>query len=236
MILTWDAPAEDAESVTGYRIKRRAPGKGQRKLRVLVADMASAETTYLDTTTKNGVRYVYRVHALRGEVVSAESNFALRRYRIPATATPTPTATATSTPTPTATATATYTPSPTPTYTPTATATPTPTQTAESDNGNVPKFVPPTVKDKTEDEPETEDPPIAARQISTDANGRILVDNSSATHTNENHQTNDVSAQGFTTGSTPYRLTGVEMTIYYFVITQDLSFSISKATRLGTAR
>ena len=80
MILTWDAPAEDAESVTGYRIKRRAPDKGQRQLRVLVADTGSTETTYLDTTTKNGVRYVYRVHALRGEVVSAESNFAERRY------------------------------------------------------------------------------------------------------------------------------------------------------------
>ena len=89
------------------------------------------------------------------------------------------------------------------------------------------------MKDKTEDEPETEDPPISARQVATDANGRILVDNSSATHTNENHQTNDVSAQGFTTGSTPYHLTGVEMTIYYFVITQDLSFSISKATSSG---
>ena len=69
MILTWDAPAEDTESVTGYRIKRRAPDKGQRQLRVLVADTGSTETTYLYTTTKNGVRYVYRVHALRGEVV-----------------------------------------------------------------------------------------------------------------------------------------------------------------------
>ena len=84
MILTWDAPAEDAASVTGYRIKRRAPDKGQRQLRVLVADTGSTETIYLDTTTKNGVRYVYRVHALRGEVVSAESNFAERRYRNPA--------------------------------------------------------------------------------------------------------------------------------------------------------
>ena len=219
MILTWDAPAEDAASVTGYRIKRRAPDKGQRQLRVLVADTGSTETTYLDTTTKNGVRYVYRVHALRGEVVSAESNFAERRYVNPATATPTPTATATPTPT----ATATFTP----------TATPKPTQTPESDSGNVPKFVPPPVKDKTEDEPETEDPPIAARQVATDANGRILVDNSGAVDSFENHYSSDVSAQGFTTGSTPYNLTGVEMTIYFFTITQDLSISISKATSSG---
>ena len=205
MILTWDAPAEDAESVTSYRIKRRAPGKGQRQLRALAADTGSTETTYLDTTTKNGVRYVYRVHALRGEAVSAESNFAERRYVNPATATPTPT----------------------------ATATPTPTQTPESDSGNVPKFVPPPVKDKTEDEPETEDPPISARQVATDANGRILVDNSGAVDSYETHQSSDVSAQGFTTGSTPYNLTGVEMTIYFFTINQDLSLSISKATSSG---
>ena len=223
MILTWDAPAEDAESVTGYRIKRRAPGKGQLRLRVLVADTGSTETTYLDTITKNRVRYVYRVHALRGEVVSAESNFAERRYVNPATATHTPTATATATATPTPTATATFTP----------TVTPTPTQTPESDSGNVPKFVPPPVKDKTEDEPETEDPPIAARQVATDANGRILVDNSGAVDSFENHYSSDVSAQGFTTGSTPYNLTGVEMTIYFFTITQDLSLSISKATSSG---
>ena len=237
MILTWDAPAEDAESVTGYRIRRRAPDKGQRNLRVLVEDTGSAETTYIDTTTKNGVRYVYRVHALRGEVVSAESNFAERRYVNPATATPTPTATATATytpsPTPTHTPTATATPTPTATATFTPTATPTPTQTPESDSGNVPKFVPPPVKDKTEDEPETEDPPIAARQVATDANGRILVDNSGAVDSFENHYSSDVSAQGFTTGSTPYNLTGVEMTIYFFTITQDLSLSISKATSSG---
>ena len=223
MILTWDAPAEDAASVTGYHIKRRAPDKGQRQLRVLVADTGSTETTYLDTITKNRVRYVYRVHALRGEVVSAESNFAERRYVNPATATPTPTATATATATPTPTAVATFTP----------TATPTPTQTPESDSGNVSKFVPPPAKEKTEDESETENPPIAARQMATDASGRILVDNSSASVSSESHQSNNVSAQGFTTGSTPYNLTGVEMTIYYFEITQDLSFSISEATSAG---
>ena len=79
MILTWDAPAEDPESVTGYRIKRRAPDKGQRQLRVLVADTGSTETTYLDTGAKrNGIRYNYRVHALRGEEVSAESNYATK--------------------------------------------------------------------------------------------------------------------------------------------------------------
>ena len=69
--------------------------------------------------------------------------------------------------------------------------------------------------------------------MATDASGRILVDNSSASVSSESHQSNNVSAQGFTTGSTPYSLTGVEMTIYYFEITQDLSFSISEATSAG---
>ena len=87
------------------------------------------------------------------------------------------------------------------------------------------------MKDKTEDEPE--DPPIAARQTVMDETGRILVDNSGASVSSETHQIGDVSAQGFTTGSTPYSLTGVEMTIYYFEITQDLSFSISEATSAG---
>ena len=69
--------------------------------------------------------------------------------------------------------------------------------------------------------------------MATDASGRILVDNSSASVSSESHQSNNVSAQGFTTGSTPYSLTGVEMTIYFFTITQDLSISISKATSSG---
>ena len=137
MLLTWDVPAEDAESVTGYRIMRRKIGEGERRLKVIVADTGSTETTYLDTGAKrNGIRYNYRVHALRGEEVSAESNYATKIYRRPATATPTPSATATPTgtatptPTPTPTATATFTPTPTATATPTATPTPTATATA----------------------------------------------------------------------------------------------------------
>ena len=99
MLLTWDAPAEDAESVTGYQIKRRDPDF-RRYLRMLVENTFTTATTYIDTTVRNGRRYVYRVLALRGEEVSAESAHALRRYSIPPTATPTPTPTFTPSPTP----------------------------------------------------------------------------------------------------------------------------------------
>ena len=75
--LTWDAPAEDAASVTGYEILRRRPKEGEGALLVLVADTGSTATTYVDATAnKPGVRYVYRVKALRGDEKSSRSNYA----------------------------------------------------------------------------------------------------------------------------------------------------------------
>ncbi len=70
--LSWDAPAADAESVTGYEILR-AVGDGD--LTTLVADTGSADTTYADdTATEAGERYAYRVKALRGEEKSQPSD------------------------------------------------------------------------------------------------------------------------------------------------------------------
>ena len=55
--LSWDAPAADAASVTGYEILR-AVGDGD--LATLVADTGSADTTYADdTATKAGESYAY---------------------------------------------------------------------------------------------------------------------------------------------------------------------------------
>ena len=69
--LAWDAPAEDAASVTGYEILR-AVGDGD--LATLVADIGSADTSYSDATaTKAGESYAYRVKALRGEEKSQPS-------------------------------------------------------------------------------------------------------------------------------------------------------------------
>ena len=74
--LNWDAPAEDAGSVTGYEILRRRPRQGERTLLIHVADTRSATTTYTDiAATEPGERYVYRVKARRGGEQSARSNF-----------------------------------------------------------------------------------------------------------------------------------------------------------------
>ena len=71
--LAWDAPAVDAESVTGYEILRAVGDDGD--LATLVADTGSADTTYADdTATEPGERYAYRVKALRGEEKSQPSD------------------------------------------------------------------------------------------------------------------------------------------------------------------
>ena len=75
--LTWDAPASDAASVTGYEILRRRPNEGEAALTTLVADTGNAETGYTDDTANEpGVRYTYRVKALRDGEQSRVSNFA----------------------------------------------------------------------------------------------------------------------------------------------------------------
>ena len=74
--LSWAAPAEDAESVDGYEILRRRPYVGESALATLVADTESTATAYSDATANEaGVRYVYRVKALRGDDASLWSNF-----------------------------------------------------------------------------------------------------------------------------------------------------------------
>ena len=90
--LSWTAPAEDADSVDGYEILRRRPMEGETTLETLVADTESTATTYTDATANEaGVRYVYRVKALRGDDVSLSSNF--DRIDLPADYVPDPTPT-----------------------------------------------------------------------------------------------------------------------------------------------
>ena len=62
--LSWTAPGEDADCVTGYEITR-AVGEGE--MATLVADTASTTTSYTDaTTTEAGETYAYQVKAIRG--------------------------------------------------------------------------------------------------------------------------------------------------------------------------
>ena len=74
--LSWDAPAEDAGSVTGYEVLRRQPRQGENTLLVYVADTGSTDTSYTDANaTEPGELYVYRVKALRGGEKSGRSNY-----------------------------------------------------------------------------------------------------------------------------------------------------------------
>ncbi len=74
--LTWDAPASDAVSVTGYEVLRRRPNDGEAALTTLVADTGNAETGYTDDSANEpGVRYTYRVRALRDGEQSKVSNY-----------------------------------------------------------------------------------------------------------------------------------------------------------------
>ena len=73
--LSWDAPAEDAGSVTGYEVLRRQPRQGENTLLVYVADTGSTDTSYTDAAANEpGELYVYGVKALRGGEKSGRSN------------------------------------------------------------------------------------------------------------------------------------------------------------------
>ena len=75
VVLSWDAPAEDAASVTGYEVLR-AEGAGE--LAVLVVDTGNTATAYTDATaTSASGSYTYRVKALRSQEQSQVSNEAV---------------------------------------------------------------------------------------------------------------------------------------------------------------
>ena len=73
--LEWDAPTEDAFSVTGYRIIRtRSDVSGGPKVTTEI-DTDSTDNSYLDTEAdEEGSTYTYRVKALRDQVSSEDSN------------------------------------------------------------------------------------------------------------------------------------------------------------------
>ena len=77
--LRWFPPAEDAASVDGYEILRRRANRDEPTLTTLVSDTGTTDTTYFDATaTESGVRYTYRVKAIRSGVRSSDwSNIAM---------------------------------------------------------------------------------------------------------------------------------------------------------------
>ena len=82
--LAWDAPAESAGAVTGYRILR---ARGTARLRTLAADTGTSATQYADSKVNAGETFSYRVVALRSGAASEESN--LVEVTVPAAPTPT---------------------------------------------------------------------------------------------------------------------------------------------------
>ena len=75
VVLSWDPPAEDAGTVTGYEVLR---AEGQGELSTLVSDTGSADTTYTDATaTTPSESYAYSVKAIRDGVRSQASNKAV---------------------------------------------------------------------------------------------------------------------------------------------------------------
>ena len=123
--LSWDAPAADAGSVTGYEVLRRQPRQGENTLLVYVADTGSTDTSYTDANANEpGELYVYRVKALRGGEKSGRSNYVnvdIPEAEPELTKAPTPEPTPETTPEPTPKPT----PEPTPEPTPSAPAQPT---------------------------------------------------------------------------------------------------------------
>ena len=72
VVLAWNAPAEDAGTVTGYEVLR---AEGQGDLSTLAADTGSAATSYTDATAASaGASYAYRVKAIRDGERSGASN------------------------------------------------------------------------------------------------------------------------------------------------------------------
>ena len=82
--LAWDAPRENADAVTGYRILR---ARGTAQSRTIKADTGTTDTQYVDSRVQPGKTYSYRVVALRSGAASAGSNLVKVKFGSP----PTPT-------------------------------------------------------------------------------------------------------------------------------------------------
>ena len=79
VLLSWDAPESGA--VSGYRVFRRLPERGERSLSVLVSDTGSSETSFLDVSAVvEGELFVYRVAALFDGAAGERSVRARVRY------------------------------------------------------------------------------------------------------------------------------------------------------------
>ena len=70
--LSWTAPQTDLD-ITGYRILRRSPDRGESTLGIVVRNTESTSTTWTDTDVTHGERYIYRLKALSNNQQSKRS-------------------------------------------------------------------------------------------------------------------------------------------------------------------
>ncbi|WP_420626053.1 fibronectin type III domain-containing protein [Candidatus Poriferisodalis sp.] len=75
--LSWNAPVDDAESVTGYQILRRRPGVDPvGTFHVVADDTATSDASFTDRCADQpGTAYTYRVKARRGDQLSRWGNY-----------------------------------------------------------------------------------------------------------------------------------------------------------------
>ena len=74
--VSWDAPAADAEFVTGYEVLRRQPRIDGRGVFHAIATTGAVERTYADGSVEGGEKYAYRVKAWRGTDLGLWSGWA----------------------------------------------------------------------------------------------------------------------------------------------------------------
>ncbi|WP_419553113.1 fibronectin type III domain-containing protein [Candidatus Poriferisodalis sp.] len=82
--LSWNAPIDDAEGVTGYQILRRRPGvDAVGTFHVVADDTATGDVSFTDRCADQpGTAYTYRVKARRGDQLSRWGNYS--RIDLPA--------------------------------------------------------------------------------------------------------------------------------------------------------
>ncbi|WP_419553975.1 fibronectin type III domain-containing protein [Candidatus Poriferisodalis sp.] len=82
--LSWNAPIDDAGSVTGYQVLRRRPGVDPvGTFHVVAHDTATSDTSFVDRCADQAdTAYTYRVKARRGDQLSRWGNYS--RVNLPA--------------------------------------------------------------------------------------------------------------------------------------------------------
>ena len=84
IVLSWEAPTSDADTITGYEIQVQYVRSGVGIVQVLAGNTDAGTTTWTDlTATETDTYFVYRVRALRAEAPSEWSSFVITDRDLP---------------------------------------------------------------------------------------------------------------------------------------------------------